>query len=65
LLELFCYSIPQDIRFVWVPGHNNIIRNEIVDEMAKKATKEPIKLWNLITFLNIELININPSQICQ
>ncbi|KAL4143546.1 hypothetical protein QTP88_005865 [Uroleucon formosanum] len=55
----------KDIRFLWVPGHNNIPGNEIADEIAKKATKEPTDFWNITTHLDTKLlINTNLDQTC-
>lgn len=48
-----------DIRFVWVPGHNNMSGHKI----AKKATKELALLWNIITYSYTKhLINLNLYQ---
>jgi len=55
----------KDIRFLWVPGHNNIPGNEIADEIAKRATKEPTDFWNITTHLDTKLlINTNLDQTC-
>ncbi|KAF0763991.1 RNase H domain-containing protein [Aphis craccivora] len=55
----------KDIRFLWVPGHNNIPGNEYADEIAKRATKEQTYFWNITTHLDTKLlINTNLDQTC-
>jgi len=55
----------KDNRFLWVPRHNHIPGNEIADEIAKKATKEPTDFWNITTQFDVkQQINTNLNQIC-
>jgi ribonuclease HI len=50
------FKTKKDIRFVWVPGHNNISGIEIADEVSKEATKESVTiLWNIITNVDINI----------
>jgi len=54
------------VRFLWVPGLNNITGNDIVEEMAKTAIKEPAELSNITTHHDTTLlISINLNKRCQ
>ena len=50
----YIFKTKKDIKFVQVSEHNNISVNKITDEIAKKATKEPMAtLWNVTTHFDI------------
>jgi ribonuclease HI len=41
----------------WIPGHANIARNEIADQLAKEATKKSMTLneqYNVITMSDVK-----------